>query len=188
MPASMISAVTGSKLKVIGSSSAIVAVGPMPGSTPTAVPSATPRRQKKRFSRRSAVSMPRPRLSNSSIGRLHRDPVADQRQAQLERHDEDENRDNGQSSRDRERLQHRRAGATERGEQGRTEQCADDAEAADGEPEEQQGRGDEDDRPPVDAGEALAVAADEALYDDRDAERGRQEAERQGHVSGAHAQ
>jgi hypothetical protein len=41
----MISADTGSKLKVIGSSSAMVAVGPMPGSTPTAVPSATPMRQ-----------------------------------------------------------------------------------------------------------------------------------------------
>jgi len=45
MPASMISAVTGSRLKVIGSSMAIVAVGPMPGSTPTAVPSTTPSRQ-----------------------------------------------------------------------------------------------------------------------------------------------
>ena len=45
MPASMISAVTGSKLKVIGSSMAIVAVGPMPGSTPTSVPSSTPTKQ-----------------------------------------------------------------------------------------------------------------------------------------------
>jgi hypothetical protein len=45
MPASMISAATGSRLKVIGSSIAIVAVGPMPGSTPTAVPSTTPMRQ-----------------------------------------------------------------------------------------------------------------------------------------------
>jgi hypothetical protein len=45
MPASMISDATGSKLKVIGSSSATVAVGPMPGSTPTMVPSVTPSRQ-----------------------------------------------------------------------------------------------------------------------------------------------
>jgi hypothetical protein len=45
MPASMISAVTGSKLNVIGSSIATVAVGPMPGSTPTAVPSSTPTKQ-----------------------------------------------------------------------------------------------------------------------------------------------
>src|SRR5688500_4360369 len=163
MPASMISAVTGSKLKVTGSSRAMVAVGPIPGRTPTAVPSATPSRQKKRFSRRSAVSMPRPRLSNSSIGRLHRDPVADQRQAQLERHDEDEDRDDGQSGRDRQRFERRRTRASQRGEQRRTEQCADDAEPANGEPEEEQGRGDEDERPPVEAGEALAVAANEAL-------------------------
>jgi hypothetical protein len=45
MPASMMRAVTGSKLKVIGSSMAIVAVGPMPGSTPTMVPSRTPTKQ-----------------------------------------------------------------------------------------------------------------------------------------------
>ena len=45
MPASMMSAVTGAKEKVIGSSIAIVAVGPMPGSTPTRVPSSTPTKQ-----------------------------------------------------------------------------------------------------------------------------------------------
>jgi hypothetical protein len=50
MPASMISAVTGSKLNVIGRSIAIVAVGPMPGSTPTSVPSSTPTKHHSRFS------------------------------------------------------------------------------------------------------------------------------------------
>ena len=39
MPANMISEPAGSSLKVIGSSSATVSAGPMPGSTPTAVPS-----------------------------------------------------------------------------------------------------------------------------------------------------
>ena len=38
----MISAATGERLKVIGSSIAIVATGPMPGSTPISVPSITP--------------------------------------------------------------------------------------------------------------------------------------------------
>ena len=43
---SMISAVVGSlSLKVIGSSIAIVASGPMPGSTPISVPSSTPMKQ-----------------------------------------------------------------------------------------------------------------------------------------------
>jgi hypothetical protein len=63
----MISAVAGSKLKVIGRRSAIVAVGPMPGSTPTAVPNRTPMKQKSRFSGRIAVSSPRARLPNRSI-------------------------------------------------------------------------------------------------------------------------
>src|SRR5690349_6112863 len=39
MPASMINAPTGLRLKVIGSSMAMVATGPMPGSTPISVPS-----------------------------------------------------------------------------------------------------------------------------------------------------
>ena len=42
MPASMISAPTGATLKVIGSSIAMVASGPMPGSTPIKVPTETP--------------------------------------------------------------------------------------------------------------------------------------------------
>src|SRR5947207_4857275 len=42
MPASMMSAPTGLRLNVIGSSIAIVATGPMPGSTPIRVPSRQP--------------------------------------------------------------------------------------------------------------------------------------------------
>jgi hypothetical protein len=45
MPAIMISAETGSNVKVTGRRRAIVAVGPMPGRTPTAVPSTTPMKQ-----------------------------------------------------------------------------------------------------------------------------------------------
>src|ERR1700704_1072363 len=42
MPASMISAPTGGRPKVIGSSMATVATVPMPGSTPTSVPTSAP--------------------------------------------------------------------------------------------------------------------------------------------------
>src|SRR6185312_14349412 len=42
MPASMISAPTGGRPKVIGSSMATVAMVPMPGSTPTSVPTSAP--------------------------------------------------------------------------------------------------------------------------------------------------
>ena len=46
MPASMISAPTGGRPKVIGSSMAMVASEPMPGSTPISVPTSAPSRQK----------------------------------------------------------------------------------------------------------------------------------------------
>ena len=45
MPASMIIAVIGERPKVTGSSIAMVATGPMPGSTPISVPRRTPIRQ-----------------------------------------------------------------------------------------------------------------------------------------------
>ena len=44
MPASMISAPVGSSPKVIGSSMAMVAIGPTPGSTPISVPTRQPRK------------------------------------------------------------------------------------------------------------------------------------------------
>src|SRR6266702_1337383 len=46
MPASMISAPTGGSPKVIGSSMAMVATGPIPGSTPISVPTSAPTRQR----------------------------------------------------------------------------------------------------------------------------------------------
>src|SRR5262245_15413989 len=59
---------TGSPIrKVIGKSIAIVAVAPMPGSTPISVPSSRPIRQKSRFHKVDAVEKPRRRLSKSSM-------------------------------------------------------------------------------------------------------------------------
>src|SRR4051812_17059844 len=62
MPASMMSAVIGERLKVTGSSIAIVATGPMPGSTPISVPSRTPIRQYRRLIGVSATPKPSARL------------------------------------------------------------------------------------------------------------------------------
>jgi hypothetical protein len=45
MPESMMMAATGFNWKVAGKSSAIVAVGPIPGRTPTNVPMVTPMKQ-----------------------------------------------------------------------------------------------------------------------------------------------
>src|ERR1700754_4526481 len=62
MPASMISAATGFRLNVIGSSIAMVATGPTPGSTPISVPSMTPIRQYSRLMGETATEKPRIRL------------------------------------------------------------------------------------------------------------------------------
>src|SRR5687767_3662573 len=90
MPASMISEATASNSKVIGSRSATVAVGPMPGSTPTAVPSVTPSRQIRMLEGWSAVSRPR-RMPSTSASQ----PVAEQRQPQLQQGDEDDEAQRG---------------------------------------------------------------------------------------------
>src|ERR1700676_3606094 len=67
MPASMISAPTGGRPKVMGSSIATVAMVPMPGNTPTRVPTRAPIRQSKRLIGVRATLKPRPRLEKSSI-------------------------------------------------------------------------------------------------------------------------
>src|SRR6267142_3480113 len=66
MPASMISAPTGGRPKVIGSSIATVAMVPMPGSTPTSVPTSAPIRQSRRLIGLSATPKPRARLEKRS--------------------------------------------------------------------------------------------------------------------------
>jgi len=58
----MIRADTGGSVKVTGSSMAMVATGPMPGSTPISVPRITPPRQYSRLLIDSATPKPMPRL------------------------------------------------------------------------------------------------------------------------------
>src|SRR6185295_1560169 len=58
MPASMMSAPTGGRPKVIGSSMAMVASDPMPGSTPISVPTSAPIRQRNTFMGVTATCMP----------------------------------------------------------------------------------------------------------------------------------
>src|SRR5919108_3282603 len=66
MPASMMSAPTGSIPKVIGNNIAIVAMGPIPGSTPISVPIRAPRKHSPKFLNESATERPSPRLANKS--------------------------------------------------------------------------------------------------------------------------
>ncbi len=64
MPANRMNAPTGSeKLNVIGSSSATVSAGPMPGSTPTSVPSVTPAAASSRFWTDRTLAKPSSRLA-----------------------------------------------------------------------------------------------------------------------------
>src|ERR1044071_7442549 len=67
MPASMISAAVGGRWKVIGSNMAMVATGPMPGSTPISVPTMQPKNAYSRFWKVSAVFRPIARLCSRSI-------------------------------------------------------------------------------------------------------------------------
>src|SRR3954462_8358486 len=66
MPASMISAPTGGRPKVIGNSIATVAMVPIPGNTPTSVPTRAPIRHSSRLIGVNATPKPSARLEKSS--------------------------------------------------------------------------------------------------------------------------
>src|SRR5450759_2286471 len=72
MPASMISAGVGGRLKVIGSSIAMVATGPIPGNTPISVPRKQPTKQYHKFCKVNATEKPKSRLCKSSMCRILR--------------------------------------------------------------------------------------------------------------------
>src|SRR3981189_1040031 len=67
MPASMISEAVGGRWKVIGSSMAMVATGPMPGRTTISVPSMQPSSAYIRFWKETATLRPSARLLRRSI-------------------------------------------------------------------------------------------------------------------------
>src|SRR5688572_13478667 len=69
MPPNMMNALSGSSVKVTGSSNATVKAGPMPGRTPTAVPRVTPANAHKRCGTVSAVRKPSVRACSVSIRR-----------------------------------------------------------------------------------------------------------------------
>src|SRR5512145_2494282 len=99
----MIRAATGGTLKVIGSSIAIVASGPIPGSTPISVPRNTPMKQNHRFCSESATLKPKMRLLKSSISVAPH--ALDQRIRQAQSVDEPERADDGEADGERNDLQ-----------------------------------------------------------------------------------
>src|SRR4051812_17052413 len=96
MPASMMRADTGARLNVIGRSIAIVATGPMPGSTPISVPSITPIRQYSRFIGETATPKPMTRLWKISIMAWSLERRGPQREGQRQPLHEDQHGENDQ--------------------------------------------------------------------------------------------
>src|SRR6185436_10719607 len=106
MPASMISAETGGSTKVAGSSIEIVAIGPMPGSTPISVPRSTPMKQSMMLFSESATPKPSARFCRSSMVSssasaeadcaLERFDVGAQRDRQLQSRHEDQGAEDGE--------------------------------------------------------------------------------------------
>src|SRR6266850_3455693 len=117
MPASMMSAPTGSTLKVIGSSMVIVAMGPMPGSTPMSVPTRQPMNARPTLCSVSAVENPRARFARRSVigsASEDQDPGDDQDgDGQIEHVPEEADRQRGHHDREDEQLL--RAGFRRRG-------------------------------------------------------------------------
>src|ERR1044072_359558 len=99
MPARIISAASGGIRKVSGNSIAMVATGPMPGSTPISVPSSAPMRQKPRLESVSACSNPSARLPRKSMSPgpqcdglaepLHEHQRREHREPERQKHDLD---------------------------------------------------------------------------------------------------
>src|ERR1700704_156282 len=94
MPASMISDAVGGRWNVIGSSMAMVATGPMPGSTPISVPTMQPSSAYSRFCMLTATVSPRKRLFRRSIspnslddGDVHPEPDLEDDDRQDRQHD-----------------------------------------------------------------------------------------------------
>src|SRR5688500_14759732 len=170
MPASMISDVTGSKPKVIGRSMAMVAVGPMPGSTPTAVPRATPRRQKSRFVGVKAVSKPSARLSKTPIDALPLQPGAEVRQPELQRDHEDQDAESGETAGDHDGGDHTRPVSRQRRQEHRPEQRRDQPQPPDRVSEEEEGGHEQGERLPRDRADVVTVGGDESLDGDEDPE------------------
>src|SRR3954454_13527213 len=143
MPASMIRPEVGSRWKVSGSSIAMVAMGPMPGSTPISVPTMAPMKAKPRLAGVSATENPMARLWKSSMTL----PLGPDGNRQAEADDEDrpgERDENDRGDRRLQRPQGRRRNGTDAGEE---QNGNHQPQGLDGEAEDHQARGHEQRRP-----------------------------------------
>src|SRR3979409_1626781 len=124
----------------------MVAIGPMPGSTPISVPSAAAASAKNRVAGVSATPNPIARLLSSSID--HPLPFRPDRDRETEPENEDAPGEHDQHHRGRERLDRTQFAGGDRAHGDQQQDRDHEAEALDGEPEDHQAGGDENDRPP----------------------------------------
>src|SRR5262245_55945750 len=188
MPASMIRPEVGSSLNVSGSSMAMVAMGPMPGSTPISVPTMAPMNANPRLTGVNATENPTARLWKSSMTL----PLGPDGNRQAEADDKDrpgEHDENDRGDRRLQRPQARRRNGADPGEQQNGDHQP---QVLDGEAEDHQARGHEQRRPPRKrrprAELANATRLAQALDQDEDAEGKQDPAQEARHVAGAHAQ
>src|SRR5215510_2270986 len=146
MPASMIRPEVGSRWKVSGSSIAMVAIGPMPGSTPINVPISAPASAKNRFAGVSATPNPTARLCRSSIRRSL--PFRPDRDRQPQSKNEDAPREHDQHQRRHQRLERLQHAGGDRTNADQQQDRDHQPKPLDAEPENNQARRDEDDWPP----------------------------------------
>src|ERR1700747_91819 len=145
MPASMISAPTGGRPKVIGKSIATVAMVPMPGNTPTSVPTSAPIRQSIRLTGLTATEKPRIRLWNrSAIAPSRHDEAGEQWHRQSQHIREQQCTADREADADDEGLDPARLGRAERGDQEARKPRHDKAQRADGEREKDDGEHNEE--------------------------------------------
>src|SRR5262245_34537585 len=148
MPASMMSEESGSSPKVIGSSMAMVGIGPMPGSTPISVPSRQPMRAKPRFLSETAAPKPVARFWKRSSSILTAPPG---RQRLSQHVDEDQHSEQRQPDTEHDRFERLHVVPRVGGEHRQCHGGEREADRIDQKPEDQDGRDDEADRAQLNA-------------------------------------
>src|SRR2546423_8226041 len=188
MPASMISPDTGSRWKLSGSSTAMGAIGPMPGSTPISVPISAPASAKPRLAGVSATPKPVARWSKSSMG----SKIRPDRDGQSEPLDEDRPGEEDQAERRGRRFPRLDAARGEAADPDQQKNCDHEAEPFERQAECDKARGDNENRPQprqcAALGRSVAVGFAQSLHQNDGAEPHQNPAQQPRHVAGAHAQ
>src|SRR6266540_1304527 len=188
MPASMTRPETGSRWNVSGSSIAMVAMGPIPGSTPIRVLTMAPMKAKPRFAGVMATPNPTARLSSSSIGL----PLRPDRDRQSQPDDEDRPGERDEHQGGEKRLDRAQGARRDSAHADQQENGNHQPEALERQPEDCKARGHEDHRAPTPRGLRLGLlhraGLAQPLKQDHASQSQQKPAQQPGNVAGPHAQ